>query len=421
MTVAVRCEECGKIYHISPSKLSNLKGGVIRGRCTCSHVISFSVPQEAPAAADDLAAIEEIFPEEVAGQAPETPEAFAPEQPAWTAEDGAAQPEAPDAALGPAAEEGGSGADADASAGGASTAGAVRMGIRSKMVLLFLVVPLLIIAAAGLFAQFQIDKLAALITQESVSSIAKMGEDIIADSGRSVAKQCRLYLTAHPTLKKEEFKLDMDFRRLAVQKVGLTGYTFLYQIPDGGAPLSIWVYPDDRQIGKPFSEVMRKELGGEYERLAAIIKTVEAGKNVESSGYYGWKDRDGSLREKFLVVTPLEGTTFGIASTTFLDEFTVPAKRLERRVQQLQLQTRNLGIGILAGTLLIVGLIVSFYGHRLTRNIRKLTDIADRISVGELDAAIPAMARDEVGLLAEAISRMQDSLRLSIERLRRRR
>jgi HAMP domain-containing protein len=38
-----------------------------------------------------------------------------------------------------------------------------------------------------------------------------------------------------------------------------------------------------------------------------------------------------------------------------------------------------------------------------------------------LDATIPEMARDEVGLLAEAISRMQDSLRFSIERLRRRR
>jgi HAMP domain-containing protein len=289
------------------------------------------------------------------------------------------------------------------------------------MFLLFLAVPLLLIAAAGVFAQFQINRLALLITQESIGSISKMGEDIIADSGRSVAKQCRLYLNAHPGLKKEDFKLDMDFRRLAVQKVGLTGYTFLYQIPEAGAPLSLWVYPDDRQIGKPFGEVMRKELGPEYDRLAAIIKTLEAGKNVESTGYYGWKDRDGSMREKFMVVTPLEGTAYGIASTTFLDEFTVPAKRLERRVQQLQTQTRNLGIGILAATLLIVGLIVSLYAHRLTNNIRKLTDVADRISVGELDATIPEMARDEVGLLAEAISRMQDSLRFSIERLRRRR
>ena len=47
--------------------------------------------------------------------------------------------------------------------------------------------------------------------------------------------------------------------------------------------------------------------------------------------------------------------------------------------------------------------------------------VADRISIGELEADIPRQSKDEIGELAEAISRMQDSIRLSIERLRRRR
>jgi HAMP domain-containing protein len=46
--------------------------------------------------------------------------------------------------------------------------------------------------------------------------------------------------------------------------------------------------------------------------------------------------------------------------------------------------------------------------------------VADRISVGELDAVIDINSKDEIGDLAEAITRMQDSVRLSIERLRRR-
>ena len=40
---------------------------------------------------------------------------------------------------------------------------------------------------------------------------------------------------------------------------------------------------------------------------------------------------------------------------------------------------------------------------------------------GEMDAQIPVTSRDEIGDLAEAIGRMQESIRLSIERLRRRR
>jgi methyl-accepting chemotaxis protein len=75
----------------------------------------------------------------------------------------------------------------------------------------------------------------------------------------------------------------------------------------------------------------------------------------------------------------------------------------------------------MGGTLILIILIVSIYGTKLTGTIKSLTDVADRISVGELDAEIKIKSKDELGDLAEAISRMQDSIRLSIERLRRRR
>ena len=71
--------------------------------------------------------------------------------------------------------------------------------------------------------------------------------------------------------------------------------------------------------------------------------------------------------------------------------------------------------------LLLIGMIVLFYGSRLAGRIKSLTDVADRISVGELGAEVTTKSNDEIGDLAEAISRMQDSVRLSIERLRRRR
>jgi HAMP domain-containing protein len=44
---------------------------------------------------------------------------------------------------------------------------------------------------------------------------------------------------------------------------------------------------------------------------------------------------------------------------------------------------------------------------------------ANRISVGELSVEITKPSQDEIGELADAITRMQDSIRLSIERLRR--
>ena len=110
-----------------------------------------------------------------------------------------------------------------------------------------------------------------------------------------------------------------------------------------------------------------------------------------------------------------------VAATTYMDEFTGPVKRMQARAKELTDRARLITWAVLGITLLLIGLIVSVYGHRLAGKIKSLTDVADRISVGELGMEVKTTSRDEIGELAEAIARMQDSIRLSIERLRRRR
>ena len=46
-------------------------------------------------------------------------------------------------------------------------------------------------------------------------------------------------------------------------------------------------------------------------------------------------------------------------------------------------------------------------------------DVADRISLWDLDTKIEIHSSDEVGMLAESFHRMQESLKAAIERLRR--
>lgn len=75
---------------------------------------------------------------------------------------------------------------------------------------------------------------------------------------------------------------------------------------------------------------------------------------------------------------------------------------------------------LLGITALGVIIIAWFLGRAIVRPLKKLTEVAERISVGDMGAEIKIKSRDEIGNLAEAILRMQDSLRLAIERLRRR-
>jgi methyl-accepting chemotaxis protein len=76
---------------------------------------------------------------------------------------------------------------------------------------------------------------------------------------------------------------------------------------------------------------------------------------------------------------------------------------------------------LLACTVLVVTVIAWLSARAIVTPVRKLTDAAERMSLGELNVKIDIKSKDEIGLLAQAIRRMQTSLRLAMNRLRRKR
>jgi methyl-accepting chemotaxis protein len=81
-------------------------------------------------------------------------------------------------------------------------------------------------------------------------------------------------------------------------------------------------------------------------------------------------------------------------------------------------QANRNALVLLAVTVLFVGLVSYALASRLTRPIRRLTQIADNISRGKLGASIVEARRsDEIGSLARAIERLRASVRLAVERL----
>jgi C4-dicarboxylate-specific signal transduction histidine kinase len=87
--------------------------------------------------------------------------------------------------------------------------------------------------------------------------------------------------------------------------------------------------------------------------------------------------------------------------------------------QASSLQMIVLVIGL--GSAILAGLIGIFIGRTISKPLLQLARVADRMSLGELDTKIEVGRRDEIGLLAEALSRMQASLRAAMERLQARR
>jgi predicted Zn finger-like uncharacterized protein len=387
----VICEECGKKYRIDPTKI---KGRAASFKCrTCTHLIVVSKPE--PSASEPPAP----------PLAPESRPTL--ESITSSIEDGATTAVS-DAGVMPAAEE--SATRPPRRAGG--------IGLRTKMLLLFLLIPMVLMAGASLLYLRQLATTTDLLTGESTKFVNRMAEEKIADISAAVAMECKLYLLSHPELKKEDFNQDVGFNSIAVQKVGLTGYTALYQLPGSDDVWRTWAHINPKIIGIDMSS-LKGPLGENFPGFWRVFSGVKGGR--KSQGYYTWRDKDGTFRNKFMVCTPITGTRFVIAATTYMDEFTGPVRMMETTAKALTDRAKMITVAILGATLLLIGLIVFTYGHRLTSKIKSLTEVADRISVGELGMEIETKSKDEIGELADAIARMQDSIRLSIERLRRRR
>ncbi len=382
----VICEECGTKYKIDPAKI---KGKMAKVRCkVCNHF--FMVKRPEPGEDKPASKLQEP-----AHPMPKEPETEMPSSKREKVEEELRERTQP-----------------------ISISPKRKWGLRTKMIILFMVLPIVLMIGAGVFYMRQLNDLSNLLTSNSSRIVSQIAEKIIEEKARSVAAQVQLFLLAHPLLKKEEFNNYEPFKKIAVQKVGKTGYTALYELPGADGIWRTWAHPVQKIIGIDMSK-LRKPLGKYFPGFWKIFTGVKGGH--ESRGYYNWQDKDGKIRAKYMVCTPVKGTRYVVAATTYLDEFTIPVKKLEARADVITSRVRNLSFAILAGTIILIGLIVSIYGHMITERIKSLTDLAEKISVGELDTELEIKAADEIGDLAEAISRMQESIRLSIERLRRRR
>jgi HAMP domain-containing protein len=356
----VSCEKCGKKYQINPEQI---QGETATFQCeSCNSVITISTQENKPS--------------DTASSTPPAPE-----------------PKTKKPAVSVPRKKG--------------------IGLRGKMLFLYFVVPICLIIAGSLYYLNHMKTLSRLISSESLDLITTMAEGTVAEKARAVAKEVGIYLKTHPDLQKEDFSNDPEFMKIAVQSVGNTGYTAVVSRPTENETSMIWAHPNKDLIGVDILMASDETLGVEFERW----KKVTA-KEFEFGKYYLGVDN----REAYEFSVPIEGTIFNAVSTTYLDEFTLPMIELQKKATAMtERTTRNVMI-ILAATALLVALLVVIYSYRLSGRLKYLSDAADRISVGDLDMEITGIkSRDEIGVLANDLSRMQTSIRLAIKRLRERR
>jgi HAMP domain-containing protein len=251
-------------------------------------------------------------------------------------------------------------------------------------------------------------------SKESKSSLDKLGEKIIKEKAIDVAAQIEIFIKLHPKLKKEDLSRDPWLKSIAVQKVGETGYTAVHD------NMGInYFHANPQIVGTDLHDLSTK--------LPAFWKILEASLKGPASGYYDWKDADGKIRPKYMYLAPVKETDLIVAATTYIDEFSRPARAIEGKMRQIErsyLEEYKDKIKIFYLVILCVILVllvrIYFYARSVIQPIRYLSEVADKISMGELDTPIQIKQKGEVGALAESIERMQTSVKAAIVRLQKR-
>jgi len=287
--------------------------------------------------------------------------------------------------------------------------------MRGKMFSLFLVVPICLIIAAVFIHRNSMEKLTGFIITESTQLVTKMAEHAIAEKGRFVAAEVGRYLLSHPDLPKENFMQDPGLKGMGIQNVGNTGYTYLISMRTPTEVSALWLHPDEKLIGKDVIPVMRKALGDGYQgwnRIQGIAFT----QGTEAAGYYTGHDK----REKYIVMVPVEGTAFFVASTTYLDEFTKPLIALQGRVNELTTAAARIMTGVLIATALIMVLLFAINNYLLSGRLKNVPDAADHSGVDDLAVETGQTTWGNESKVAPAIRRMQGGIQHAIKRFRER-
>jgi len=249
---------------------------------------------------------------------------------------------------------------------------------------------------------------------ESKSSLGQMGERMIKEKAIDVAAEIELFIKTHPKVKREELLRDPWLKSIAVQKVGETGYTAVHD------NMGInYFHVNPQIVGSDLHDLSTK--------LPAFWKILETSLKGPAYGYYDWKDADGRIRPKYMYLAHVKDTDLIVAATTYIDEFSRPTKTIEGRMSQIEkssLEGYEGKIKIFYVVILCVVLVllirIYFYARSLIRPIRHLSEVADKISMGQWDTPIQIKEKGEVGALAESIERMQIAVKAAIERLQKR-
>ncbi|MCX6004236.1 MAG: histidine kinase [Chloroflexi bacterium] len=304
----------------------------------------------------------------------------------------------------------------------------IRFGIRDKILISFLALSLISVGIISSLALRYIGSVGSLtkeysqsmgetVMSVSIAALEDQGRRTIYQKAQDVSKEIYYYLQLHPELGPARMMQDQKLSGLAIQKVGRTGYTIVYDKTG-----KVLFATDPGMVGANL-----RQLGGEPVYYSSILDRSLIG--GEASGYYKYKEpADADERTKYMYAVPVESSDLIVAATAYLDEFSSAAEDTKDRIasavsemsKQVDTQAREaelIFIAVIVAMVVVVSGVSFLLSETITRPVGALTQGSEHIAKGELDYSIDVNTGDEMQLLAEQFNAMAAALKESYSNL----
>ena len=271
----------------------------------------------------------------------------------------------------------------------------MKIGLRGKILIAFLALTLISVGFVSTISFRSLYEVGMVIKQntidmgdsivnESISALEDLGRRLVHRRALYVASEIDLFIRYHPSLNSSELMQDEDLKRIAVQGVGNTGYTMVYD-----KSYIAHFHPDPKMVSTNLHNTMQ----GEVVHFWSILERSQVG---EASGYYDWEDDEGNVRSKYMYCVPVEGTDLIVAASTYIDEYSAPAGETKEMIASVILTTSRYideqmeevqytFFLIIIGVIIIASGVIFLLSRTITRPLLALTKGAEVIGKGELD------------------------------------
>ncbi len=304
----------------------------------------------------------------------------------------------------------------------------IRFGIRDKILISFLALSLISVGIISSLALRYIGTVGTLtkeytasmgetVMSVSIAALEDQGRRTIYQKSQDVAKEIDYYLLLHPELDQADMMRDSKLSSIAVQKVGRTGYTLVYDKKG-----KIFFATDPGMIGANL-----RQLGGEPTYYSSITERSLLG--GDASGYYKYQGpAENTERTKYMYTTTVGGSDLIVAASTYLDEFSSAAEDTKSRIAtavedmsvQVDKQAREAEltfIAVIVAMVVVVSGISFLLSDTITRPVMAVIKGSEHIAKGELDYSIDVNTGDEMQVLAEQFNAMAMGLQESYSNL----